>query len=194
MAKEAIDSCQLIKSRGFKLGIQLMPGLPKDTHQNWNQTVQITLKLRPDFIRIYPTLVLKGTGLEREYIEGRYKPLSLARAVVLASKAYLTFTEAGLKVIKMGLHSDVSYEKDQVVAGPYHPAFAELVSRHVLYRRIIDNYTPGFTVRLSGKDRSLVYGSTGCMYRKLERKLGISLARIQIDEGLERLAVQIEER
>ncbi|MCB5230177.1 MAG: radical SAM protein [Candidatus Cloacimonas sp.] len=189
-SQQAVESCQLIRNKEFKLGIQLMPGLPGDTFCNWSQTVETTINCTPDYIRIYPTLVLKGTELEEQYLMGVYIPLSLSKAIVITSKAYSIFENARLKVIKMGLHSDVSYKDDQVIAGPYHPAFAELVYQHILYRKIVDSTTFHNNLCVSNKDESLLYGHGRSLLKKLERKLGNRMPNISFDENMERFTVK----
>ena len=60
-----------------------MPGLPGDTPATAVATLRRTLALRPDFLRIYPTLVIAGTELEAMYRRGEYSPLELPAAVRL---------------------------------------------------------------------------------------------------------------
>ncbi len=55
-----------------------------------------------------------------------WKPLSLHRAVTLCRRAQDLLDRQGIGVIRMGLQPSIELEK-QVVAGPYHPAFGELV-------------------------------------------------------------------
>lgn len=115
-----------IKEKGFKLGIQLMVGLPGDS--SFFQTVNEIIALKPDFVRIYPTLVIRGTVLAEMYQSGSYQPLTLSQAVELCKRAVQSFDEAGIPVIRLGLQTTQEIrEKGEVIAGPYHPAFRELV-------------------------------------------------------------------
>lgn len=126
---------RLLKKGGIEVGIQLMPGLPGDTSYSFVQTVQKTIALRPDFVRLYPCVVVHDSGLERLYNEGGFQPLSLAKAVAICEYSYPRFEKAGIGVIRMGLQPSESLEKS-VVAGPYHPAFGELVQSRLWLKKI----------------------------------------------------------
>jgi len=117
-----------LKSWGGDIGLQIMPGLPGDTLESITETGRGIVDLAPDFVRIYPTLVLQGTGLERWYRSGRFRPLSVEEAVAVTKELYLRFTGQGISVIRMGLQgTDDLQRPGSIVAGPYHPAFGHLV-------------------------------------------------------------------
>ena len=80
-AQDTVESVRLLKEFGFKVGVQLMPGLPGDTQERFMQTVEKVIRLRPHMVRIYPTIVLKGTVLEKWFQEKKYHPMTLAKAV-----------------------------------------------------------------------------------------------------------------
>ncbi len=125
-------ACHLIKQSGLKLGLQLMPGLPGDKPEMVLSTCRQAIELQPDMIRIYPTLVLKGTALEELYNSGRYQALSLEQAVTWCKTMLVQFEQAGIKVIRMGLYPGEDLQSDGVVvAGPFHPAFGELVEQEL---------------------------------------------------------------
>jgi histone acetyltransferase (RNA polymerase elongator complex component) len=86
-------------------------------------------------IRIYPALVLKSTLLEEYYLTGQYTPLSLEEAIEWCTGILPLYREAKIKVLRMGLQDSDTLESS-VVAGPYHPAFGELVESRILYKRI----------------------------------------------------------
>lgn len=118
----------LIREYGFALGLQLMIGLPADTPAQFRETVRQTIDLHPDFVRIYPTLVLKGTELADLYRTGRYQPLVLPEAVEMAKIALGAFRRAGIPVIRLGLQpTEEIAAGGEVLAGPFHPAFRQLV-------------------------------------------------------------------
>lgn len=122
---------------GFELGLQLMPGLPEDNRETFLQTVDGSIGLRPDFVRLYPTVVLAGTPLERLYRQGRYRPLSLDQAIDWCREAKLRFARAGIAVVRLGLQPTASLEQGtSMLAGPYHPAFGQLVRSAIWYERI----------------------------------------------------------
>jgi len=119
---------QVLKPCNVQVGLQIMPGLPGATAESILETGQQVAALRPDFVRIYPTVVVKNTALERWYESGRFTPLSLSEAVELTKRLYVHFKAVGIPVIRMGLQPSSSLRASgQVVAGPFHPAFGHLV-------------------------------------------------------------------
>jgi hypothetical protein len=105
-----------------------MVGLPGDNEERLMQTGRCVAGLKPDFVRIYPTLVLAGSRLEAHYRRGDYSPLPLAAAVGLTLKLYRLFRAHGIPVIRMGLQANEEISPGaSVLAGPYHPAFGHLV-------------------------------------------------------------------
>lgn len=134
------SSSSLIKANGFQLGLQMMIGLPLDTAQKIENTVQKFIQISPAMVRIYPVLVIKDTALEAMYKEGHYKPWTVEDAAEAAKNAYLQFENAGIRVIRMGLQaSDTINMGADVVAGPFHPAFGEIVLS-LIYRDLIEDY------------------------------------------------------
>lgn len=115
-----------LKSAGLLVGVQIMIGLPRETTSGLIESVQRIVALKPDFARIYPTLVIRGSGLHLLYANGQYKPLSMNQAIARTMRVKKIFSDHGIKVIRMGLQHTEVLEKE-VVAGPYHPAFGELV-------------------------------------------------------------------
>lgn len=122
-SKDVLDASKLIKEYGFELGLQMMTGLYGDCDDYSINTAHEIVKLKPDTVRIYPTIVLKNTDLAVLYTDNIYKPQSLEDAVNLCSKLLLLFYKNNINVIRLGLHS---IEKDTYIAGPWHPAFSEL--------------------------------------------------------------------
>lgn len=133
--KDVIDASSLIKSRGFSLGLQMMTGLYHDSDELSIKTAEDIIALKPDTVRIYPTIVLKDTDLAALYADNKYKPQTLENAVQLASKLLLMFDNAGIKVIRLGLHS---IENDAYIAGPWHPAFSELCQSRLYLNEAIN--------------------------------------------------------
>lgn len=131
---DVFKASHLIKSFNLKLGIQLMVGLPGDKYEYDMETTRKTISLKPDMVRIYPTLVIKDTALEVLYEKGLYSPLTLAEAVTITKEMYMYFIANNIEVIRMGLYpSEELRSHDTVVAGPFHPAFGELVEQEVFY-------------------------------------------------------------
>ena len=132
--RQSEDALRLLKTNGFVVGAQLMCGLPGDNYARLMATARKTVELGPDFVRIYPALVIQGSGLEKIYREGKYKPLSLARAVALSCRMKTIFDEHNIRVVRMGLQPSRELA-EKVVAGPYHPAFGELVMARNLFQK-----------------------------------------------------------
>lgn len=127
-------AASLIKSYGFQLGIQLMVGLPEDTKERTIRTAKLTALLKPDFVRIYPTLVIRETELAQLSHLGIYNPLTLEIAVDWTKEMYKVFLTAQIPVIRMGLQpTDLITEGKEVLYGPFHPAFRQLVESEFFY-------------------------------------------------------------
>ena len=134
---------KLIRFYGFKLGHQMMVGLPESTTLDEINTAKQLIKLKPKMIRIYPVLVIKGTKLEKDYNEGNYKALTVTQAVEICKELVKMFTKKKIDVIRIGLQptdtiSDPTNENSEVVAGPFHPAFRQLVESGMWYDVIVD--------------------------------------------------------
>jgi len=126
--QDTVKASQLIKKAGFRLGLQMMLGLPGDTKEQSITTAEKIVGLGADDTRIYPTLVIKGTKLEILYQQNKYIPLSLEMAVDWAKSAYLIMEKNNVNIIKVGLHpSEGLMDGTDLVAGPYHLSFRELV-------------------------------------------------------------------
>lgn len=123
-ASDAVRAAQAVRDSGMKLGIQLMPGLPGEDRESFRRTVCDAARLRPDHIRLYPAVVVKGTEMERMHQAGAYAPLDLDEAVRRCLYGYARFSGQGCTVLRMGLPPSRTL---QVAAGPYHPAFGFLV-------------------------------------------------------------------
>lgn len=131
---DVYKASELIKEYGFELGLQLMTGLFGDSDSSAVRTAKRVLEIAPDTVRIYPTIVLKDTDLAALNADGIYTPQTLDEAVNLSAKLYTMFTENGIKVIRLGLHS---IEKDAYIAGPWHPAFSELCQSQIMLNEAI---------------------------------------------------------
>ena len=133
---------RMIRFHGFTLGHQMMVGLPDSTELDEINTAKSLIKLKPKIIRIYPVLVIKGTELEKDYNNGEYEPLSVVQAVERSKKVAELFNKKNIKVIRIGLQNtdeitDPNNPNSDVVAGPYHPAFRQLVEASMWYDAIV---------------------------------------------------------
>ena len=143
--REAIwKASELILKNDFHLGLQMMIGLPQDSFERSSQTVEDIISLGADNTRIYPTLVIKGTQLAKFYETGKYQPLDLSTAVSWSKRFFLRFEQAGVKVLRVGLHpSEELTQGKSLLAGPYHRSFKELVMTEIwadLLKEELDGY------------------------------------------------------
>lgn len=183
------NASRLIREFGFELGLQIMTGLFYDTDEKTIKTAKKVIEIKPDTVRIYPTVVLKDTHLAALYLDGIYKPQELNDAVNLASKLYLMFTEAGINVIRLGLHS---IESDAYLAGPWHPAFSELCLSSIMLKKAIRllNEQGKYIIYVSKSDISKMIGQKRSNVIFLENK-GF-LCKVKEKSGLNSLELEIE--
>jgi len=132
--QQSESAIHLLMAKGFTVGAQLMCGLSGDSTNKLMATAKRVAALGPDFVRIYPALIIKGSGLEKIYRDGKYRPLSLLKAVALTCRMKTIFDEHHIRVVRMGLQPSQELEK-KVLAGPYHPAFGELVISRALFKQ-----------------------------------------------------------
>lgn len=134
---------KLIRRKGFILGHQMMIGLPESTEIDEMRTAKDLAKLKPKIMRIYPVLVLRGTELEEEYKKGVYSPLSVEQAVERCKELCYFFAKKKINVIRIGLQTTDTIsnmeknDKSEVVAGPYHESFRQLVEASINYDTMI---------------------------------------------------------
>jgi histone acetyltransferase (RNA polymerase elongator complex component) len=187
-AEDVLKAVKLLHGGGFEVGVQIMVGLPGDDVRATARTVNRVIQLNPHFVRIYPTLVLKGTLLEQWYRSGRYTPLSLEEAVDLCKKAYLKFHRAEIPIIRLGLQSSAELETTgSIVAGPYHPAFGHLVGSSLFYEMaslLLERSRRARTLRIavSPPDVSNIRGQKNRNLHELKKKFGLSDLQIEVDE------------
>ena len=131
-AKDTVDAVSRLKKRNFEVGLQLMIGLPGDTCVRFLQTLDQVVELRPDFVRIHPTLVLKGAPLEILWRSGGYFPLPLEVAVQWLKKGILRLENSSVSIARVGLQPTSELHRD-FLAGPYHPALRQLVDSAIFF-------------------------------------------------------------
>lgn len=76
---DVVESFQIAKDAGYKIVAHMMPGLPtltpEDDIADFKKFFQSS-ELKPDMLKIYPSLVLQNTPLYQQYLQGRYTPYS----------------------------------------------------------------------------------------------------------------------
>ena len=141
--KDVVKASKLIRRYRFVLGHQMMVGLPESTELDEINTAKKLIKLKPKIVRIYPVLVIKNTKLEKELEEGTYKPLTIVQAVERCKNIVHLFNKKNIQIIRIGLQTtdeicSPEAESSEVVAGPYHPAFRQLVESALWYDSILE--------------------------------------------------------
>lgn len=138
-AEAVRTAAKLIRESGFSLGLQMMTGLYGSDDATDLYTAKELIRLQPDCVRIYPTVVLEGTKLASLFKSGAYRPQTLETAVPLCAKLLLLFHENGIPVIRLGLHSGGSVE-DGYLVGAYHPAFRELCEGEIYLQKLLSAF------------------------------------------------------
>ena len=197
-AADTTESVRLLKENGFKVGIQLMPGLPGDTKKIFMKTVAAVTRLSPDMVRIYPTVVIRGTALEHWTREGRYQPLSLTEAVSICVESCTHLEEHGIPVIRLGLMASPSLlEEGQIIAGPWHEAFGFLV-RSAIHHEKIGPYLPekgetkNIRLRAPFREIPLVIGYKNRGLRSIEEKTGAKVVGLTPDDAIFKGQIRVE--
>ena len=132
---------KMIKWNGFRLGYHMMVGLPESTRIDEVNTAKELIKLKPKMVRIYTTLVIKNTQLEKEYEEGKYKPLSIVQAVEICKDLVRMFADKNIDILNVGISAEDEAELNKtskIISGPCHPAFRQLVESAMWYDAIVE--------------------------------------------------------
>lgn len=135
-AEDVRKASRLIKQSGIELGLQMMTGLYGDTPEKSFNTAKEFVEINPDTVRIYPTVILKGTRLGELYESGEYCSLGFDETVDLCTKLYRLFTEKNVRIIRMGLHASKDVERE-MLGGVYHPAFREIVESRIFFEDLV---------------------------------------------------------
>ena len=131
-AQDIREASALIRNSGFRLGLQLMVGLPGDSREIAVNSAKNTVRLGASDARIYPVVVIRGTMLEEMYRSGKYHPLPVDEAASVSAEMLRTLEDGGVNVIRIGLHpSEGLLSGHELVAGPFHPSFREIVMTRI---------------------------------------------------------------
>ena len=192
-ARDVENAAHLIREYGFELGLQMMTGLPGDTDEAAMETARKLIALQPDTMRIYPTIVLENTPLCDWYRAGSYVPQTLEEAVSLCARLIPEIENAGIRLIRVGLHASEAMENR--VAGPYHPAFMELCRSEIflceLTERLDAKHLKKATVAVSPQMLSVALGQKRSNLTKL-RAMGYEI-EIRSEKTLSGRTYRIEE-
>ncbi len=194
-SQDVANASAMIKEYGFELGLQMMTGLYGDTDAGCIRTAEKIIELSPETVRIYPTVVLEKTKLSTLFSDGVYKPQTVDEAVEICSELLEMFENAGIKVIRLGLHSGGNVE-DGYVAGAYHPAFRELCESRLYLKKCVEkikekNCTGSIKIYVNPSEISKMTGQKRSNILSLE-KTGIK-AKVCPDSSLRKYELLIEE-
>ena len=193
--QDIINASALIRENGFSLGLQMMTGLLGDTDEKSLKTCEDIISMKPDTVRIYPTITLEGTHLGDLYKSGGYNPQSLDDAVSLCGKLLKRFYDNNIRVIRLGLHSGGNVEEGYL-AGPYHPAFGELCQSAIYLDCAIDEIKRcglpkgDITLYVRSTELSKMTGQKGSNKEKLSA-LGYNVTVKGMD-SLEKYEIKVE--
>ncbi len=190
----------LHQSTRYNIGLQMMLGLPGDSFDDLINSAKQMAALHPDFIRIYPLLVLKGSPLADWYLSGKYTPISLNQAIEQTKHLYRLFHQQNIAVIRMGLQASVELKQDDtVLAGPYHPAFGHLVWSSIYLdglRRLISRSQQkerSIKIYANPKDISRVQGMNKSNFDQIGNEFDLSTISIIPDPSLPIATLALED-
>jgi histone acetyltransferase (RNA polymerase elongator complex component) len=133
-SQQSLESIQRVAAAGFQIGVQLLPGLPADTPAKALASVRGVIAAGAQFLRIYPAVVLAGTGLAGLYRQGSYQPPDLDQGVATCARLLHAALKADCPVIRIGLQTDGGLaQRDTILAGCWHPALGQLVKGELYY-------------------------------------------------------------
>lgn len=169
--EDTVRAAGLIREAGLELGVQMMTGLYGSTSEKDLKTAKALIALGPDTARIYPTVVLEGTPLAELYRRGLYRPQTVEEAVDLCARLLPLFEEAGVRVIRLGLHAEKDVERRRI-AGAYHPALRELAESRLFLSRLLpelEKLPQGrYQVKVRPRELSIAIGQRRANVRALE--------------------------
>lgn len=195
---DVLNASKLIKQYKFVLGHQIMPGLPGDTFEKDIQTTKASILMEPDICRIYPSLVIKDTPMEEMYLRHEYVPYSLEDAVHISKIMYDMYRRGNINVIRIGLQPTESInEGKDIIAGPFHPAFRELVEGSLIVDMILESMrdAENAVAYINSKDISKLYANKKIYFNRLKenRKNLIVKQSSDIKRGCIKLRLKEEE-
>ena len=203
-AEDVFQASKLIKRYGITLGHQIMPGLPGDSFKLDIESVKKSISMEPDICRIYPSLIIKDTPMEKMYDRGEYNPYSLQEAVKISAEMLKLYKSAGVKVIRIGLQpTDTIAEGKDVVDGPFHPAFRELVESYLICESLKQRCEKekDILIEINDKDVSKLYANkkqyfnefkekrAGKVYVKVNKKIKRGKIKLTIIEKTEQFNI-----
>ena len=191
-ALDVENASRLIKSYGYSLGLQMMTGLYGSDFEKDIETANRFIELKPDTVRIYPTVIMNGTDLACYYQNGSFKPYTLEQSVSLCARLILMFAKADIKIIRLGLHYSDSLVKNSL-GNNYHPAFKELCENEIFLSSFLEQArelpTKKLNVFINEKSLSKFLGQKKCNINKLN-DLGYDIT-VNFDNTLDKYGLGV---
>ena len=197
-AEDTIAAVSLLKKFGFTTGVQLMPGLPGDSKEIFNTTIEKVIELKPDIARLYPAIVIRDTGLAKLYEAEKYTPLTLDDAVERCSSACIRLEQNNINVIRIGLMATPTLLEDgEILAGPWHSAFGFLVRSRIYLKGIIQLLPEAGTankigIRMSQREIPLLRGHRNTGIIQLEKMTGAKINYVKPDSNIPSGKIEID--
>ena len=187
-SQDSYRAIRLLKERGYRIGVQIMVGLPGDSEFESIKTAEKIADLAPDAVRIYPTVVLRGSLLAKWHAEGKYVPMPLGSCVSHVKELYLFFTKKNIRVIRMGLQASetLAFGRD-LLAGPYHPAFGHLVFSEIILDAMVSHlngktdHPQKLSLRIHPKNRSRLNGLKSRNIEVLQKRFNLQAISVVSD-------------
>lgn len=113
--QDVINATKNLRDAGFKIGYHIMPGLPKSTPEKDLKLFKELFEnpaYKPDQLKIYPTQVMKNTGLEKDFQRGKFIPYTLEQTHDLLIEMFKVIPEycRTMRVMRQ-------FAPDHIVAG-----------------------------------------------------------------------------
>lgn len=162
-AADVVNAAAKLKAAGFRVILQMMTGLPGDSDEKDVETARRIIAMRPDGVRVYPTVIVRDTALYDMWKAGKYAEHTVEDAVRVCAKLVPMFEAAGIPIIRLGLNPTEELSSGAAAGGAYHPALGELVRSRIMLqkaRELLAGTEPGSRVTL-GVNAASVSQMTG---------------------------------
>ena len=192
-AQDVEDASAQVKDAGFKLILQMMTGLPGADDESDVESARRIAALKPDGVRVYPTVIVRDTALFDIWKAGRYKEHTVEDAVRVCAKILPIFEEAHIPVIRLGLNPTEDLSGGDAVGGAYHPALGELVKSRIMREKaeaLLEGALPGSeaVLRVNPRLMSQLVGQHGANRAYLTERFALKRLRIVPDKSIDSLS------
>ncbi len=198
-ATDTVRAVERLKARHYSIGLQMMVGLPGDDESLSLKTARKIAGLQPDFVRIYPTIVVKNSLLAGWYSNGTYTPLSLDAAVTQVKSLYLYFKKNNIQIIRMGLQASADLaDGSTVLAGPYHPSFGHMVYSEIFLDaaciavKTANPAGPKISIFVNPRRISTMRGLNNSNVERLRRRFGFDQVDIIPDSCIDADSIKLD--